>query len=229
MHRPPRPVIALLLLGLLAGLYAGYQWWTTRGLEPNRLTAAGTLEGEQVVVAAELTARVVRVLVERGSLVEAGQPLLQLDDSELQRRYRQAPAGGPEQQLLQLQLDKTIVRAPGRGLIAERAVEPGEIAVLGAPLLIIERAEAISLILFVSERQIGRVGYGQTVRLTTDSLAGQTFTGVIDYISPRAEFTPRNVQTPKDRSLLVFAVRARVPNLDGRLKPGMPVDAEIVE
>src|SRR5688500_13019504 len=94
-----------LVLTLVLG-YAGYQWWTTRDTDPNRLAAAGMLEGDQVTVAAEVPGRVTQVLVERGDYVERGQVMVRLDDADLRLRFRQAPAGGPEQQQLQLQLAK---------------------------------------------------------------------------------------------------------------------------
>lgn len=153
------PIALLLTAGLI---YAGYSWWMTRDSDPNRLTGSGMLEGDRVVIASEVSGRVAQVLVERGALVERGQPLVRLDDAELRRRYRQAPAGGPEQQLLQLQLDKLELRAPTDGVIAERAIEPGEIALAGAPLLIIERPGEMTLVMYISERQIGRISLGQT-------------------------------------------------------------------
>lgn len=228
MHHQRRLIVLAILVvaGLLA---AGYSWWTARDSDLNRVTAAGMLEAERVVIASEVTGRVTQVLVNRGAPVERGQPLVRLDDAELRRRYLQAPAGGPEQQLLRLQLDKLEIRSPTDGIVAERAIEPGEVALAGAPLLTIERPGEITLVMYVSERQIGRVKLGQTVTLTTDSFPGEPFTGRIEFIAPRAEFTPRNVQTPKDRALLVYAVRARVDNSGGRLKSGMPVDALVIE
>jgi HlyD family secretion protein len=228
-HRPPRPLIALLVLAILGLAYVGYQWWTTKDIDPNQLVASGTLEGRPVMVAAETPGRVAQVLVDRGALVESGQPLIRLDDADLRLKYLQAPAGGPEQQQLQLQLGKLTLKAPIAGVVSVRAIEPGEMAVTGAPLLTIDRLDEVELILYVSERQIGRVQIGQSVALRTDSFPGRTFTGQVESINATAEFTPRNVQAPKDRALLVFGVHVRVPNPGGLLKPGMPVDAVIQE
>jgi HlyD family secretion protein len=57
--------------------------------------------------------------------------------------------------------------------------------------------------------------------------AGDRLTGSITYISPRAEFTPRNVQTAEERSKLVYRIKVSVDNKAGILKPGMPVEAEL--
>jgi HlyD family secretion protein len=72
---------------------------------------------------------------------------------------------------------------------------------------------------------VPRLTLGQTATLVTD--AGQRIPGTITYISPRAEFTPRNVQTAEERSRLVYRIKVTVDNRDGILKPGMPVEAEL--
>jgi HlyD family secretion protein len=66
---------------------------------------------------------------------------------------------------------------------------------------------------------------GQPVTLVTD--AGQRLPGSITFISPKAEFTPRNVQTAADRSKLVYRIKVSADNREGVLKPGMPVEAEL--
>jgi HlyD family secretion protein len=52
-------------------------------------------------------------------------------------------------------------------------------------------------------------------------------TGIVSFVSDKAEFTPRNVQTAEDRSKLVYRIKVSVDNKDGVLKPGMPVEAEL--
>ena len=68
---------------------------------------------------------------------------------------------------------------------------------------------------------------GRKARVVADAYPGQTFEGIIFYVSPRAEFTPRNVQTREDRERLVYSVEVRVPNADMRLRAGMPVEVAI--
>jgi len=74
-------------------------------------------------------------------------------------------------------------------------------------------------------RDMGRVFVGQNVGVHADAFPERSFAGRVQTIATRAEFTPRNVQTQKDRQNLVFAVTVRVPNPDGALKAGLPVDA----
>ena len=86
----------------------------------------------------------------------------------------------------------------------------------------------MSLRLFVTEADIGRLQLGQLARVYVDAYPGETFLGTVTYISSQAEFTPKNVQTREERAQLVFAVRVSLDNSDRRLKPGMPGDAEII-
>ena len=77
---------------------------------------------------------------------------------------------------------------------------------------------------YVDEPLVPRLTLGQKVTLVTD--AGQRLEGTISFISPRAEFTPRNVQTAEERSKLVYRIKVSADNRQGVLKPGMPVEAE---
>ncbi|RLD07142.1 MAG: hypothetical protein DRI56_07015 [Chloroflexota bacterium] len=70
---------------------------------------------------------------------------------------------------------------------------------------------------------------GQEVAITVDSFPGEEFIGSVIHISEQAEFTPRNVQTVDSRKSTVYAVEIQVSNPEGKLKPGMPADAVVVE
>jgi HlyD family secretion protein len=77
---------------------------------------------------------------------------------------------------------------------------------------------------YVEEPQVPRIKLGDPVQVITD--AGQRLDGKVSFVSPRAEFTPRNVQTANDRAKLVYRMKVSVDNRGGILKPGMPVEAE---
>ncbi len=94
-------------------------------------------------------------------------------------------------------------------------------------MMVVTSTDPVELTVYVPERSIGQVKVGQRVDVQVDSFPGQSFPGEVTFIATRAEFTPRNVQTQKDRMNLVFGVKVRIPNADGLLKPGMPADATL--
>jgi len=101
----------------------------------------------------------------------------------------------------------------------------GELYFPGSPILTVADPTDLKLTLYVLEADLARVGIGQSVSVHADGFADRAFLGRVKTIANRAEFTPRNIQTPRDRQNLVFAVTVRVPNPDGALKAGLPVDA----
>ena len=80
---------------------------------------------------------------------------------------------------------------------------------------------------YISETDLGRARVGQKATVTTDSWPGKKYQGLVSFISQEAEFTPKSVQTAKERVKLVYRIKITVPNPNGELKPGMPADAEI--
>jgi HlyD family secretion protein len=85
----------------------------------------------------------------------------------------------------------------------------------------------VDLVIYVSEEELGLVKQGQKVDVTVDSFKDKVFSGTVVFISPEAEFTPKNIQTKDERTKLVFAVKIKIDNPAFELKPGMPADAEI--
>lgn len=126
--------------------------------------------------------------------------------------------------LIDARLAQLTLVAPIDGVVITRAIEVGETASPGVPLLTIANLEVLKLVVYVPETQLGRVQLNVPVQIRVDAYPNETFEGQVYFISRQAEFTPRNVQTEEERVSLVFAVEIRIPNPDGRLKPGMPAD-----
>ncbi len=129
--------------------------------------------------------------------------------------------------LLENQVNQLTLTVPAEGLITTRTAEPGKMAIPGAILFSLANLDQVTLRVFIPETQIGKVGLGDTARVTVDSV-DHPFEGVVTYIANQAEFTPQNVQIPEERVNLVFAVEISLDNPNHILKPGMPADAEIL-
>lgn len=118
-----------------------------------------------------------------------------------------------------------VLLAPVGGVVTARLVDPGEIVAPRAPIVVLTDLDHAWANVYVDEPVVPRLRLGQKVPLVTD--AGQRLEGTITFISPKAEFTPRNVQTADERSKLVYRIKVTTDNRDGILKSGMPVEAEI--
>ena len=124
------------------------------------------------------------------------------------------------------QLKRSRVRSPLSGTLIEKYSEAGEITAAGKPLAKIADLSVIKLKAYVSGAQLGKIKIGQqcTVRIDDGSKGYTSFTGKISYISEKAEFTPKIIQTKEERVVLVYAVNIDVIN-DGTIKSGMPGEA----
>lgn len=121
-------------------------------------------------------------------------------------------------------LNDTSLKAPIGGVVTEKLVEVGEMVAPRTPVIVITDLTHAWADVFVPEPTVPRLRLGQAATVFTDA-GGEGLTGTVSYISPKAEFTPRNVQTSEERSKLVYRIRIAVDNKDGILKQGMPVDA----
>jgi HlyD family secretion protein len=129
---------------------------------------------------------------------------------------------------LKKNIEDCIVKAPVDGFVSNKFVEAGENAGPGSSLLKISSLGEVELVIYVSETELGKVKLRQKAEVTVDAFKDKAFIGEVIYISPEAEFTPKNIQTPEERTKLVFAVKIQIPNPQYELKPGMPADARIV-
>jgi membrane fusion protein YbhG len=118
------------------------------------------------------------------------------------------------------------VTAPIAGVISEKLADTGELIQPRAPLAVIADLDHVWANVYVGEPAVPRLRLGQKATVFTDA-GGPGIVGTITYMSSKAEFTPRNVQTAEDRSKLVYRVKVAVDNTSGALKIGMPVEAEL--
>jgi HlyD family secretion protein len=138
-----------------------------------------------------------------------------------------ARIAGIDAQIAVLEHDKSeaVIRTPLAGIVGSRLVEPGELIAPGAPVAIIIDLDQAWASVYVQEPQVPLVKIDQAATVMTD--AGDRLEGRVTFISPKAEFTPRNVQTPDERAKLVYRVKVSVDNKKGVLKPGMPVEVDL--
>lgn len=129
--------------------------------------------------------------------------------------------------LLKKQYTDACILAPVAGTITNKPVEEGELIGTGTTVATISRLEKMNLMIYVSETELGKVKLGGAADVVIDTYPDKNYPGKVIYISPIAEFTPKNIQTKEDRTKLVFGVKLEVENNDGTLKSGMPADAFI--
>ncbi|MCS7229447.1 MAG: HlyD family efflux transporter periplasmic adaptor subunit [Candidatus Kryptonium sp.] len=130
---------------------------------------------------------------------------------------------------IQIQLKDSKIVAPISGFVLEKFVEIGEFIPAGAPIAKIANLEEVYVRFFIPEKEIGIIKIGDSVNIKVNSYPGKIFKGKVVFISPKAEFTPKNVQTEEERAKLVYAVKVKVKNENGVFKSGMPVDVEIIK
>lgn len=129
--------------------------------------------------------------------------------------------------LIKKQIRDSYVTAPSSGYIVNTFVEAGETVSPMTSLVKLADLSTVELVIYIAEPDLGRVKLGQRAEVTTDTYKDKIYTGIVSYISPEAEFTPKNIQTKDERTKLVFAVKIEVPNPNQELKDGMPADAKV--
>ena len=210
--------------------------------------AVGTLHAnESIMIRPEISGRVRQVLFQEGQAVGKDAFLIELDDSELQAELAQAAAQlkvsrltyerikqldldgkryVPKQQLDEVagslqaaqaahvlyatRLAKTKIRAPFAGLTGIRRISPGDFVTAGQDLVNLEDVSTLKIDFKVSETLLRHIVPGQSIEVTTDAYPGETFHGTVYVVDPKVDTSTRSVQA-----------RARIPNVNYRLRPGM--------
>jgi HlyD family secretion protein len=149
----------------------------------------------------------------------AGPRRQEIEAARAQRAAAEAAVAAAEQKIV----DATVL-SPIDGVLTTRVAEPGEVLAPGATIALLTDLARPWLTVWIDEPNLARVKLGQTAVVAVDG-SDRTFEGTVSFISPVAEFTPKNVQTPDERAKLVFRVKVQLDNPEGIFKPGMPADA----
>jgi len=130
-------------------------------------------------------------------------------------------------ELSRIRLDYTTLSAPASGVVLVRHAEIGEVVAPGTPVVTIADLDRLWLRGYMNETDLGKIKLGQPVEVKSDTFPGKAYKGKVSFISSKAEFTPKSVETHKERVTLVYRVKIDLDNPAHELKPGMPADAYI--
>ena len=130
--------------------------------------------------------------------------------------------------LAETQYSYTVLYSPISGIVLVKSGEEGEVVNPGTSILTLADIENVWLKAYIPETELSKVKWGQEVIVTTDLRPQKIYRGKISFISSQAEFTPKQIQTEKERVTLVYRIKIDIPNPDRELKPGMPADGKIL-
>lgn len=128
---------------------------------------------------------------------------------------------------IEAQLADTRILAPVQSTVMARLAEPGELVAAGRPIATLINLDELYVRVYVPERVVGRIRLGARAQVSVDAYPDRYFAGQVSELAQQAEFTPKEVHMKDEREKLVFAVKLRLDNPLGLLKPGMPADATI--
>lgn len=125
--------------------------------------------------------------------------------------------------IAELNLADTELKAKTAGVVVIRAIEPGAMAQVGSPALVVSFEDPVWVRAYAAEKDLANLAPGTPMLVYSDARPDKPYTGQVGYVSPQAEFTPKNVETEELRSSLVYRFRVIVKDHDGGLRQGMPV------
>ncbi len=181
-----------------------------------------TQQYDAVVAAHEVALAKVRDAEQRLELLRQGPRVEKVAQAraQLERAKQQLAVN-------QTRLGYITVASPVTGTVLSKNTEPGEYVSAGTPIVTVADLNNVWLRAYVNETDLGKVRLGQRACVVTDTFPGKAYEGRISFISSQAEFTPKTVQTPKERVKLVYRVKIDIANPNQELKPGMPADARV--
>lgn len=148
---------------------------------------------------------------------------------ELQQAAAQRQAAEAQRDAARIQLEDTTLTAPSDGVVLTRAVEPGAMVAAGTSVITLSLDHPVRVRAYVQAPDLGRVAPGTKVLVHTNGRPDLPYNGTVGFVSPRAEFTPKQVETQDLRTALVYRLRIVVEDGDGLLRQGMPVTVRLAD
>jgi len=250
-NRERRTVKRILVITLVFGLMtpaACGSLWPGQEQPQTEIKLAGHIEATETDLAFQVPGRIEAISIDAGEEVKAGQVVAKLDDKVLRhevdaalgawdaadaspnpRRLKDAELRQARAalELARLRLSYATLISPVGGLVLARSANPGELAAVGTTIITLGDLDHVWFEGYLPERDLGKVIYGQQADITIDGAPGAKYSGVISFISPKAEFTPKTVETYRERVTMVYRVRIKLSNPQRMLKVGMPAEAVI--
>ncbi len=160
---------------------------------------------------------------ENYKLVKEGPRREDIEDARAQVEQAKASL-----ELSETQLSYAVLYSPLAGVVLVKSAEIGEVVNPGTSVLTLADIDNVWLKAYIPETDLGKIKWGQEVIVTTDLHPQKEYKGKISFISSQAEFTPKNIQTEKERVTLVYRIKVDLLNRSHELKPGMPADGKIL-
>lgn len=185
----------------------------------------------QAIASREFEAAQAQLKVAQARVAEANEHLKLVKEGPRPETIQQARAKLDQARAAvayaQTQVDNTNLMSPLTGVVLSHNVEPGEFVGAGTPVLTVADLQHVWVRTYIGQTDLSRIQHGQHVTVRTDALPNKTYDGTIGFIASEAEFTPKTVQTTKERVNLVFRIKVDIANQNDELKPGMPADVII--
>lgn len=237
--------ILLLAVGGLVFFLLGQE----KPRQENTLRLSGHIALKVTDMGFMVPGKLATIKFQEGQEVNSGEVLAELDTHDFRQEIEvaegkieaiEAVGGRPQKlrnaelrqaramlELARSRLNYATLTSPVHGIVLARAAEPGEVAAAGATILSIGDMDNVWFEGFIPAPFLARVKYGQEADIVIDALPKKKFSGTVSFISPKAEFTPKTVETYKERITLVYRLKISLTNKNIELKQGMPAEAVI--
>ena len=182
---------------------------------------------EQKVIAAEQRDRTDTAFKQSNAAMQRDLAMQHASEQDIAVANANIRSARENLELAKIMLGYTTLRAPFSGVILTRQTELGEVMQPGTPVVTLADLDHVWLRAYVDETDLGRIQWGQAATVHADTYPDKAYVGQISFISSEAEFTPKSVETHKERVTLVYRIKIDLPNPNHELKPGMPADATI--